>query len=318
MTIETVKELKQLILTHYEESMSSEAAKEKLIIESEVLASSNPIFAMNKQLNYNIIATNLGLELKAIGGASSSTKAFPLKIKELSTSEKINFDIAGYIVKPVFAFNTANDNEMLFVTLADDTSVTTFSTNDAFADNSKIHDLDLEVGDYVKVSNLSWKDKTKFSPSYGKYSSIVKAEPEFDLESIKAIPITSLVHNANAQRKSENYYTIKGIVVRLGDMGVLDAYHCSGGHWFKGLNDSNVGEMSMCSGDKKCDKPMEVFKSVSAQDVVFADETGIVGIEVSTFAGLKSLAPMDQLVISGEYRDDDVFAVRDVLVIKKN
>ena len=313
--LENVKELKQLILTKFEETMTTEEAKAKLIQESEELAESNPIFKMNKQLNYNIIATNLKLELSSLGGASSSKKAFPLKIGEISTSEKENFDISGYVVRPVFAFNTPNNNEMLFVTIADDTGVITFSTNDAFGDNTPIHDLDLEIGDFINVNNLNWKDKTKYSPSYGKYSGIQKAEPEFDLTKVKATPITSLVHTANATRKSINYFTIKGIVVRLGDMGVLDAYHCSGGHWFKGLTEANIGELSMCA---KCEKPMEVFNSISAQDVLFADEGGMVGIEVSTFAGLQSLAPMDQLVVSGEYKEDKIFAVRDVLVIKKN
>lgn len=317
--MESLKEIKQLIITDQtEKGMDNDVAKEWLKTQYEELAETNPIFKMNKQIAYGIIAKKLKIKLTSLG-ASSSKKAFPLQIGEILNSEHDVFDLSGYVVRPPFFYETEAGNDMFFLEIADKTGIVTFSGNSAMVDISPISDLELVTGDFVSAHNLKWKDKTKYSPSYGKFSSVEKSETDYELNEIKCKPIASVVYIPNPPTKSANYHTIKGIVAYLPEENKMTAYHCSGGHWFKGMKDENVGELAMCEGDKKCGEVMEVLKHISVQDVIFADETEQINCNFSPFAELDDINAMETYILTGKIDDDGIFNITDAtLLTKKN
>lgn len=293
--METVKELKTLLL--------KQLSEEELEKQYEQLKKENQMFARNVRMAYYFIAKQNDISLQT-NIATTSREAFPLKIEEMLESEKPNFNLSGYLVSGTRRFVTQKGNGMIIFNIADDTGAIAITV---FEDNlEKVEDLELEIGDYVTISNLFWADKNNYNPTLGDYSGIKKAKPPFGLSEIRA--------NSIATMGDEGYYVIKGLVVDIPEEGSFEAYHCDRGHWFQGLKPSQVGYDIMCD---KCDTLMEVKKHFSVQGVVFGDETDTTLLNISTFAELESLSVFDEYIFQGQFVDGS-FNVRSALPLKKN
>ncbi len=296
--METVKELKIKILEKISQEEFDELIEQKLQL-------SPVILGKNKRMLYHIIAD--GLKIKLSGAtASSSKEAFPVKIGELLDNEKTNFNLTGYVVDPLRIIINKSNNEMGFMTIADDTGIMSLTIwSDAL---NPILDLELKVGDFVKGANLYWKDKTDgYNPSVSKYASITKVEPDF--------AFADIVTHSIGQLTDGKYFTIKGIIGNVPESGLREVYHCEKGHWFKNLEDKDVGTQSLCEHDN-CGVPMYVEKHINAQGVIFADLEGTVEVDISVFAELDSLKIMDEYILNGKY-EDSKFKVTSATSTKK-
>ena len=290
--METLKELKAKIL----EKIKAPELKAKY----EKLVSQNEIFETNKQMAYYYIAREVGVKLQ-VNVASASKEAFPLDIGKIVDDEKQNFNISGYIMGDVRPFVASNSKQMAFVQIADNTGTINITVWEEQLEQFQ----ELVSGDFVTVSNLYWKDKTKFNPSYGQYSGITKVEPTFS--------IGDVIVNAIAEMQDEKYYVIKGLVVDIPDGTKTQPFHCATGHWFQGLSDKDLGTDSKCA---KCEDIMEVEQHVHVSGMVFADTEKDVVVNLSVFAGLDDVNVFDELILRGQYKDE-VFNANTVIPIKK-
>lgn len=291
--VETLRELKEQILT--------KITKDELKTQYDALADKNELFKKNKRMAYYMIAREKGIKLQA-NVASASKEAFPLKICKIVDDEKQNFNISGYILGDIRPFVASNDKQMAFVQIADDTG----TINVTVWEDQLEQFQDCGNTDYVTLSNLFWKDKTKFNPSYGQYSSVTKTEAPFEIDKVVVDAIGSL--------QDGKYYVIKGIVVDIPDGSKSTPLHCATGHWFKGLEDNMIGKDSKC---EKCEDIMEVEQHVHVNGMVFADTEKDVLANIGTFAGLDDVAIFDELIMRGQYKDS-VFNANTVIALKKN
>lgn len=308
--METVKDLKQKILMKLiDQGIDVDKAKAEITAKYKEMADSNPIFASNKQIAYNIIARDYDVDVESTL-ATSGKKAFPLKIGEILESEKANFDISGYLIRDPRTFVAKKSGkEMMYVEVADDTGIQTFSVfNDGLVKWFGTDEKPLEFlqGDFVSVHNLYWKDKNDgYTPSFGQYASLSKAEPTFEYGDIIVNPIPSMVEG--------KYYTIKGIVTYLPEANKKQVYHCSTGHWFSGKTDDDIAELSMC---EKCKKPMEVMKDMVVDGLQFADANGVATVKIGTFCEMKDIGVMEEYVLTGQFREG-VFETRSAIPLTK-
>ncbi len=295
MELATVKELKAQILTKISEEELNNKYAELIRI--------SKMYEVNKRAGYLVIASklniNTGLKFK-----TEYSGSYPVKIKDLKESEKINFDLVGYLVDDLTP-RIKNGNMFMFMTLADNTGIQTVKV---WADQiESVLEKDLKFGDFVKITNLYWPDKTQYQPSYGKYSNIIKiTSPEFEFNDIVVNNTSSVVENG--------YFAIKGVVTFLPKESKQYVYHCEEGHRFKNLNDADVGTLSLCA---KCEKPMEVHKHIDITNMAIADEYGILQTSVGIFANLDDLNVMDEAFFRGKY-ENNIFKCNYVKILKKN
>ena len=294
MEIQNVKELKQLIL----DKINEEELKKRY----EVLVAKNKLFERNKQMAYHIIATEVGADLN-ITFSTSAKEAFPVKIGELLDSEKVNFNISGYLLSEFRPFMTKNGKLMMFVTVADNTGIQDVAVWEEQIDN--FIEGGFNMGDFVKVSNLYWADKQSFMPTFGKYSHITKVNAEFTLNEVKT--------NTTKQLVDGKYFTIKGIVGSLPEENKFHNFHCDAGHRLTNLTESDIGNSAMCN---KCAEPKIVERHLAVSAFILADEEGQVEAEVSIFAGLDDMNVMDEYIFKGKY-DNGKFKVMNVVPISK-
>ena len=294
--MQTVKELKVTIL----EKITVEELKSKY----DTMAEQNPLFKKNKQMAYMMIATEVGATT-TFSFASGGKEAFPLKIDKIGTSEKENFNVSGYLTSRSDLLISKNKKKtaMCFFTVSDDTG----SLNMVAFNDQVDTMLEMETGTFVKVSNLQWKDKADFMPIYGMYSGISEVEKTFEIEDI--------VGHSTTQVKGQGTFVLKGLVTMVTSPQMV--YHCENGHWQSGMTDADIGSTIKCKNDK-CTELIEVQKSFTAENVVFADENGFVNFSVPSFAEVKEeLKVMDEGIVVG-YVKDDKFNINSIQLLKKN
>lgn len=291
--METLKELKKQIL--------KKMSKEELDKKYTALVEKNEIFIKNKRMAHYYIAREAGIDLQS-NVATSSREAFPLSIAESRTDEKKNFNLSGYVIGNITPFMNSKGDQQAFVQIADNTDTISISV---FADQLPQFE-DYDHGDYVVLSNLYWKDKTIYNPSYGQFSSVTKAEAPFGMNEVVLNKIAELIEG--------KYYAIKGIIVSIPDQSLMTPLHCSGGHWFTGLEDSAVGTDIKC---EKCKDIMEVEQHTIVSGAWFADEDKEVQIDIGTFAGLDSIEILDELILRGRF-EDGVLKANFAMPVKKN
>lgn len=294
--METLKELSAQLL----ETMT----KAKLNKKYKELVAQNELFKNNKRLAYYYIARDAGVKLQT-NVASATREAFPLTIAEAFTDEKLNFNLSGYLLNELRPFMASNSKQMMFINIADDTgtiAITVFEEQ-----LSQLEDLELQPQDFITLSNLYWKDKSSYTPTYGEYSSVTKTEPTLELADV--------VVNSIAEFKDKGYYTIKGIVADLPDGSIQNPLHCAMGHWFASLDEAEVGSDSKCV---KCEDIMEIEQHLAVTGMVFGDIDAQTYVNISTFARLDSINMLDELLLRGKYDEENgVFNANAVIHLKK-
>ena len=297
--METVQEIKQQILDALVEKGETKTNAKKKITEAyNKLAEKNSLFKINAVAGFNIVASNFGVTLAS--QAVKYAEAVPLKIDQVQTDPATNFDIEGFIMTEVAELPT--EKPMMIVAISDETGCTKVTVFSEQLDTWFDETLDLKMGTYIKVHNLWWKDKSDgFAPMFTKLSSIELAEPPIKITEVKGMPIADMVPTVKGAKKKA-YYTIKGIVLYVPEDRKMKPKHCLTGHWFKGLDDKDIGTLSHCAG---CEKAMKVLNFMQASGVQVADEGGQAEIDISSFAQITDINAMDQVIITGEYKTDE-------------
>ena len=294
--METLKDLKKQLLANIKQAALNKKYK--------ALVAQNELFANNKRLAYYYIAREAGIQLQT-NVASATKEAFPLTIAEAFTDEKLNFNLSGYLLNELRPFVHSGGKQMMFINIADKTgtiAITVFQEQ-----LPQFEDLELQPQDFITLSNLYWKDKNVFNPTYGEYSSIVKAKP--------SIEIADIVVNSIAEFKDKGFYTIKGIVADLPEASVQNPLHCATGHWFVGLTENEVGSDSKCV---KCNDIVEVEQHLAINGMVFGDADAQTYVNISTFARVKDINILDELLLRGRYDEEqNVFNANEVMSLKK-
>ncbi len=291
--METLKELKKQILTKMSETELDKAYK--------AVVKKNEIFKKNKRMAFYYIAREAGISLQS-NVATSSREAFPLTVAESRTDEKKNFNLSGYVIGNITPFKNSKGDNQAFVQIADNTDTISISV---FADQLEQFE-EFDHGDYIVLSNLYWKDKSVYNPSYGQFSSVTKAEAPFGMDKVVLNQIAELVEG--------KYFAIKGIIISIPDQSLMTPLHCSGGHWFTSLEDSAVGTDVKCD---KCNDIMEVEQHTVVNGAWFADEDKEVQVNIGTFAGLDSIEILDELILRGRF-EDGILNANFAVPVKKN
>jgi hypothetical protein len=296
----TVRELKQKIL-------DSGVTEEKLKERFEELKETSFLYKSEngKRMAYTKIAKENKVPLQAVS-VNVASETFPMSCEEALDTDKQNFSLSGYVISG-FRPNKYGD---MFMDIADKTGVVTIKV---FASNMEALEnvLDTEEIDeftFVKLKNLSWKDK-KWKPTFGDNSSIEKAEETF--------PFHEAMMHTTADRKNDKIYALKmyGMIISAEPSSLFKVYHCEAGHRFKGMSENEVGSLATC---EKCEKPMEVQYHVNGK-VLFGDRNGMCELEISVFSGIDSIEEDTEVFIKGKYNsENDTVKVWELTVIKKN
>jgi len=314
--MESVKEIRTKILEKLvEDGIPEEEAKTQIKDKYNELAELNSIFKLNPLAGYNIVASEFGVKLQS--DMVSKEASVLVGIGETSTYEKVRFDWEGYLVRDLRTFENSKGNDMMYVEIADKTGIGTITVF-----HNKLEEwfdeVDLNAGDFVRIHSIIWEDKNDgYAPKYDKKSSLEKvAEPSFEFKDVKLNSISEMTPTTS--KKDRHFYTIKGVVTKIPSDEYNKPFHCATGHWFKGIGEEKIGAMHRCD---KCEKPMEVFNFIAANQVQFIDEGGIAYANFSTFNELDELNVMDELVLSGEFNAEKEFNVFNVIRLaqaKKN
>ena len=306
-------ELKQAIIAKLE-SDGADNAEEKLTSLYNELAEKNPIFKFNKQVAYYKLAQQFKATVDT--HRSAVKNAMPISVDEALTSGKQNFNVSGFLLTDMenpyihtFDRKDGGTGRMTWVTIADTTGAMQFTVFGDEMDKLK----GLSTGDFIEVANAYWAKPPEYTPTISKSTSVNVVKATFELESVKGVPIKDLKLN---DRK-----VIVGVIAYMGDQDLKTVFHCPRGHWYKDMTDNNVGELADC---EKCGDIQEVHKALVGNDILFADESGSVNLDISTFTSITDGVGLHDgvgYVVIGQFSQSDegnnIFRANTMIPLKK-